>query len=632
MDKKVENHFSVDSLSSFSFDNKQTIHLLKKDLNHLNKKEKKAAQKREIVECYPLLKGISKLRNPHMRYNLTDLLFNQIINNHASLEVYNHLTDKNGQKMGTTDLSIFSLLLAPLIRQGIDQLDDTNRSTLFIGWETVLSTLSEKQYKDATIQMPVITALHSLIMEPNLNLEEKGKLIRAIFSLRTNAKSPQERAQIVNKNLGIMETIIISQNGRELTSLINQITEGRLPSESALSDVLQQIFMRNIGEVEIKEFAEKFDKTFLASRQPLAYLTYISKLQSLPSHEKQLMLPHMNSLFIDILEGKDQQNRYQNKEGEHLNVVLSWKSDETARENWKKIWTSGSSSPITTVEDDNSRKAVDPAAFLKEKICTDKHIPPQEYPLLLKTLGEKPIENSDKILEKEKKEALEKILISLIYPDSQDEKKLKSAVDLMKEIYPSQNDHPFLRDLQDLEILMNGKERSDDGWIVEDSDNWIDLLLCGTEVLGSCQNINGSIDLNKCLMNYILDGKNRVVVVKDSSGVIQARVIIRLLWDDKLKRPVLYRERLYKAAGLPDRCIQAIDDLCISKAKALGITLIATSQSEENEKPQIKPYPNALVSFNGRAPFEYVDADQLGVTNGHFTISGNNTYVVYDPN
>lgn len=647
-EKNVKGQPVEDSFHSLSFRNKLAIDLMNKSLQgKLDKRDLQVAKKLKIIEIYPLLKAISKLRNPLMRYNLTKLLFKQLFyaETLGSLEVYRQLTDKSNSQisMGTTDRSIFALLLTPLIYQNNEDLDYTNCSQLFKEWEVVFSTLKESVYKDATMQMPIITSLYSLIKEPYLSLQEKGSLVRAIFFLGKSDKSSKEKAFIINRNLRFLEAIIFSNNANALKRLVSQIKEDNLPSKDSLAECMQEIFKGIIGEVEVKEFAEKFEKTILSSRQPQAFFTYVSKLQSLPELERKMMLPHIKDLFIDVLEGNHHRNRYKSyADGDHLKTVFSWKSDKTERKAWKKHWRSGSCSALTISDKgQGGEQTVNVVSFLKEKICVDRHIPHQEYSTLVQVL-QNPLEASQRlgeikerlIKEKEsderKKDLLQMELITLITTNTKEGKEasLKTSVELMQQIFPGQNDHPFLKDLKDLQIIMEAKTRSGESWIVEDSDNWEDLLLCGTEVLGSCQSVNGTPDLNKCLMNYLLDGKNRVVVVKDAEGHIQARVIIRLLWDAKLKRPVLYQERLYKAAGIPEECIQGLEELCISKARSLGIFLIKTP--EENDKKS-STYPNALESLNGRAPFEYVDALQ-GKTNGCFSITCKESSVLYDPN
>ncbi len=88
-------------------------------------------------------------------------------------------------------------------------------------------------------------------------------------------------------------------------------------------------------------------------------------------------------------------------------------------------------------------------------------------------------------------------------------------------------------------LLTNlGKMESQGGeYLILNTGDLQDLLLCGTEVSGSCQRVDRSPSLNKGLLGYLLDGKHRMIAVKDpDTGKIAARTIIRLLWDNTSKK------------------------------------------------------------------------------------------------
>ena len=139
------------------------------------------------------------------------------------------------------------------------------------------------------------------------------------------------------------------------------------------------------------------------------------------------------------------------------------------------------------------------------------------------------------------------------------------------------------------------------------TDDPVDLFLLGTEVEGSCQSVFYPGELNSCLMGYVIDGKNKAVVIKNKEGKIMARCIIRLLIEKDSDNPVIIREKLYKATGVDDSVIDTINERCIDYAKWLGVSLVCVD-SKSNEK-----YLGTLVSKGGQAPAEYVDALRQGV-------------------
>lgn len=653
--KKGKAEISVESpLNTLTFKTKITSELLVKGKNvRLTKKELKISKRKEELDLHPLFKAISKLRNPSLRYKLTNLLFQQLFYSETlgPLEIYRQLDTgkrkspikqeqlliKDGPRLGTVDRAIFRLLLTPLMHENEGK-DYSDCRPLLKEWEDVISTLSESSYKDAMVQMPVIKSLYALISDSTFSHLEKGILIRALFALGKNL-SKEEKVNLINRNLRILEAIILSGSQERLRKLIDEVTRTKLLAKDALQNCLLDIFKNILDEIENKELFEEIEKKFISGRQSLAFLTYAIKLQSLPENEKKLLQPHLNALFKNILTDKHRTERYKRSNCEHLKKLFSWKTDKAEKRAWKNCWKTGSSVPFKKLEADeksNSEISFKAIKYLKEKICTDQHISLKDYPQIVECLNnptasvinsnlqnlarieqecvQKGVSESDGKIQKIR---LERALIILCDDRRSDVERLKSLKDAIDiQIYSNENNQ-FLRDLNDLDIILKDQVVATDGWTVDDTDHWEDLLLCGTEVLGSCQNINGTPNLNKCLLNYIMDGKNRLVVLKDKEGHIQARVVIRLLWDSVLNKPVLFRERLYKNKGVLDECIDQLNAVCLTKAKALGISLV-TSKGE-NDKADL--YPNDLESLSGRAPFEYVDASHLGTTNGKFKIS-----------
>jgi hypothetical protein len=161
------------------------------------------------------------------------------------------------------------------------------------------------------------------------------------------------------------------------------------------------------------------------------------------------------------------------------------------------------------------------------------------------------------------------------------------------------NSKEFANDIQGLLKGLKSQSKRDQidaGFTVVDTDNFWDLFLCGTEVAGSCQRVNGEPALNKCLMSYLIDGKNRLLAVKDDQGKIVARSIIRLLWDEKQRTPVLMMERFYPDMIAP-QFQTALDQFANDRAQRLGLRLFKAGNT-----------PVHFISKGGKAPWEYVDS------------------------
>ncbi len=173
-------------------------------------------------------------------------------------------------------------------------------------------------------------------------------------------------------------------------------------------------------------------------------------------------------------------------------------------------------------------------------------------------------------------------------------------------------------------ILLPPWGKLQDGLIVEDTDQWEDLLLLGTEVPRSCQSITSEPHHNKCLLSYILDGKNRAMVVKNKEGKIVARSVIRILWDPQKEEPVLFMERLYGSQNNPE-LEQMVREGCMKKADSMGLPLVVA-----NHIPFFTVwYPGELKALGGPVPYEYVDAAGGIRLGGQFTIPS--SFVLYYP-
>lgn len=149
------------------------------------------------------------------------------------------------------------------------------------------------------------------------------------------------------------------------------------------------------------------------------------------------------------------------------------------------------------------------------------------------------------------------------------------------------------------------------------TDNWEDLLLCGTDMEGSCQHVAGNPEFNKCLLGYTNDGKNRMIAIKDpTTNKIVARTIAKMLWSEKEQRPVLYLEVVYPHK-VSDEMREMLTKYAIKEAKRLDCTLY----SKENFTNDLPKNEDRLQSLKSKkAPFEYSDSTGGVMANGAFTV------------
>ena len=156
-----------------------------------------------------------------------------------------------------------------------------------------------------------------------------------------------------------------------------------------------------------------------------------------------------------------------------------------------------------------------------------------------------------------------------------------------------------------------------ENWSLVETDSPEDLLLCGTDVSGSCMNINSNMIYNSGLMSYIMDGKHRLIAIKNAQGKIVARCILHLLWDKDENNGALFLQKPYGSSDYRDHLIYAAQE----KAKMMNLPLYSKIY-HSNFKSCSGP---VIQSLGGPAPFEY--NDQAGSAEGSvYTISRMNKY------
>ena len=141
---------------------------------------------------------------------------------------------------------------------------------------------------------------------------------------------------------------------------------------------------------------------------------------------------------------------------------------------------------------------------------------------------------------------------------------------------------------------------------IVDTDSWEDMLLSGTEVSGSCLKVDGSSDYNCCLMAHLLDSKIRMIAIKDATGKIKSRAMIKILLKND-NSPVVFLERSYP----DDQTNHLIKEFAKEKARRCSLELYSMGDRTE------------LTSFASNAPYEYEDGlfySQIGITNGSYKV------------
>ncbi len=364
-------------------------------------------------------------------------------------------------------------------------------------------------------------------------------------------------------------------------------------------------YEKSIFNLKTDADEKRFNQNFCESkRYPNALLIYAARLQSLP--EKQELNAALQRFVRAVLDDKFSETRYALDNNPHLYAIS--RDYPQLFEQWKTslpIQSNKSASVSQITPQERVRKALLQAAgdkhmgegsLLYHKDVKAGKIDPQQYPM----------------------ESLFLELVTQDLPVDEIEEKLKQ----LKTLVPGQMQ--FSRDIEDILKALASKGAATSDFVVLDTDEWEDLLLLGTEVLQSCQHIMADVENNKCLLAYALDGKNRAIAVKDKTGKIIARSVLRLMLDEEAGKPVLLMERIYSDAQGNSLAQEMVKEGCLQKAKALGLPLVIGSYVKGAEQ-----YKGKLTALGGPAPFEYSDAGHGIQPNGQFKVSC--CQILYDP-
>ncbi len=158
------------------------------------------------------------------------------------------------------------------------------------------------------------------------------------------------------------------------------------------------------------------------------------------------------------------------------------------------------------------------------------------------------------------------------------------------------------------------------------TENFMDLLLIGTDIQGSCLHIHTQPATNKCLLSYLLHGGVMPVVARykgNENGKIVARSMLRLGWNKEEKSLVLLQEPVYSNVRNAELS-KAIQKKAVEKARQLKIPLIENDKVREGRGELYK----GTFSFLGSDyPYIYSDAAR-GVVDGLKGFDVSNCYVV----
>ena len=420
-----------------------------------------------------------------------------------------------------------------------------------------------KVFKDHLKQQPLLQLLSNLT-SLQLPSEELFNILSTVLS------SPRDA---LTAFIDVLNTLINFDR-----KLITKIDSKNFSIASLEDLVVAQISQQGIFSSD-KKVVECFLKILFKMRRPHAFLSYCSM------HKGDLeMKEAILRVTTDLVEGLFYENRYDHSPHMKMlskELVQIWRTPMQARV------------AISNAEAFNAQR------FLHEKLVLDRH-GGDEFKDLVTSLQDR----KTSLIESNR------LLNSVFNLQAVKEENL---LEELKKIYQLMKDESLehLEFFNDIAVVITQLQKSSTSLDFEvfDTDDFSDLFLCGTEISGSCQRIDGDKKFNKCLLGFVLDGKIRLLAVKNKQGQMIARAVLKLLFIKD--RPALFVERVYGNHNYS----KALIKFAFEKAKSLKIPIFIAPGYVGFARPLVE----TLNSIGNRAPYEYEDAGH-GVTKGVYSI------------
>lgn len=460
--------------------------------------------------------------------------------------------------------------------------------------KSIESLLKNRFFKDIFKEMLLIENLINLV-KSTIRIEKKIDLLKVVLQEVNASQSTQDLNVLLSIfNLdGDLKRVQFTKNHDQLNQKYFEAFKEKIP----------------IPYVE--DFTNVYESTFGKFRNPNALISYAGSLSKGTYSERCLTLPLLAKYMESVMNNTFKASRYTSS---HLDRIFRLKPS------LKEKWTEGAKKGLELENDaTKSETAFDFKKALSQSI-RDKHIEEETVPYLNQYLLEQneegaltgsdysenflieALKKNKPVKGRENKEIevllLQKNLINVIKAKDKNQvlERLKTTLKYLPKFLEEKE---LKHDLERwISILTNTYVKAKE-LTLEDSDDACDLLLCGSEGISSCQRVEGDPYYNKCLLAYLLDGKNRLLVIKNADGAMKARAIIRLLWTRD--QPVLFLERIY-TANFDKRMEKAIIDFAKERARALDLPLVSY-EIKSNES-----FREDIHSCGGPAPFEYVDS------------------------
>ncbi|MCB1148944.1 MAG: hypothetical protein KDK48_02170, partial [Chlamydiia bacterium] len=418
-----------------------------------------------------------------------------------------------------------------------------------------------RELKDEKLQQQLIITSYDLLKANDLNTKDVEKLMGLVTGSRHKIRALQKISAIMA--LGRVD--LLKECGK-------------------LDEALETAFADTVGVQGNDDFFNKFWNKFGEFRDPQALFIYAGQLNKLPEPDRSLVLQDLRSYIQSVITDKFHENRSTDLDPHWVEGVQKQVS----------IMTSGSTLNF---------------AKLLRTSFADKHISEEVIQNVTPYL-----DNPNKELDGELK-SYEKELILLAREGA------KHLGPLLRALEGYQGEEQEIK--TDVNGWISAKMPSKGGlrtYKLVDGDDPCDFLLMGTEVSGSCQRVDGDQANNKGLAGTMLDGHNRLLLLKDPSGKIVGRSLLRLVKESD--KSALLLERIYPVTlGSAEK--EALLDFAKERSKALGWSLYGVKVEFDGAETAA-----TLTSVGGTGAYQYVDSAGGNQPQGAFVLESSRLHLL----
>lgn len=357
-------------------------------------------------------------------------------------------------------------------------------------------------------------------------------------------------------------------------------------------------------------------KMFHTDLVPNALFTYATSFLN-PQNDK--VMKDFGRFFNAAAKGTFKEERYRTDNNLHLRTIQE--TNPIAFEQWENL-----SISYATVLYPQGTLFFKPIEWLEEK----KQLGHMHIPVLSKSIDDLIQEGQD-----EKIHLLRDAIDSL--QKAQEKQEQIECLTKLQAALSSIPDCEFKNDVRGkLSSLEQQSKKEGRKVIVDITDDPRAIFLCGTEVQGSCQRIDGSRDYKHCLLGYGLDGTHRLIRIREAPAEnletpgtpeqpLLARAILTL---PKGEQSPLLLNPTYSGKTCPAE----LDQVCkeeIAKIAAMAADQLQGHLVGHETYQSSVPYPHTLEFLGCAVSATYSDITRGVQPNCAYEIPANNAFLLH---